>query len=125
MFLRDSQELIHHCGELSHPDDTILVSVVVSEDLQHVPVQLHMLRTGGCGNGSLDEGLVLLHTALVNDGVGIHCSGLGSNVLLAKLQPLVKGDDTAGLEVHGVEHLLPGHLLLSLSLIKGPSQDRN
>merc|ERR1712227_318059 len=80
VLLGNSQELVHHGWELCHLDDPVLVGVVVSEDLQQVPVQLHMFWTGGrrccrskgsfttARHGSLDEGLVLVHTSMVNDG---------------------------------------------------------
>merc|ERR1712227_622070 len=41
-------------------------------------------------HGSLDEGLVLIHTSMVNDGV----------------------------RIHGVKHLLPGSILLGFSLVE-------
>merc|ERR1712227_670401 len=119
MLLRNFQELIHHGWELCHLDNPVLVGVVVSEDLQHVPVQFHMFWTGGrrrcCSKGTfttarhggLDEGFVLVHTTMVNDGMRVHGSSLGSNVLLAELQPLIKCDDSSSLQVHGVKHLLP------------------
>merc|ERR1712227_417847 len=118
VLLGNSQELVHHGWELCHLDDPVLVGVVVSEDLQQVPVQLHMFWTGGrrccrskgsfttARHGSLDEGLVLVHTSMVNDGMRIHGGSLGSDVLLAELEPLIKGDDASGLEIHGVKHLL-------------------
>merc|ERR1712227_470760 len=130
MLLWNRQELIHHGWELCHLDDPILVQVVVSEDLQQVPVQLHMFWTGGrrfrrskgsfttARYGSLDEGLVLVHTSMVNDGMRIHGSSLGSDVLPAELEPFIKGDDTSGLEIHGVKHLLSGCILLCLSLVQ-------
>merc|ERR1711868_313507 len=130
MLLWNRQELIHHGWELCHLDDAVLVGVVVSEDLKHVPVQFHMFWTGGrrcfCGKGSfttarhggLDEGLVLVHTTMVNDWMRVHGGSLGSDVLLAKLQPLIKCDDTSSLEIHGVKHLLPGRILLCLSLVQ-------
>merc|ERR1712243_490975 len=94
------------------------VRVVVSEDLQHVPVQLHVFWTSWRSHGSLDEVLVLIHTSMINDGMRIHGGSLGSDMLLAELKPFIKGDDASGLEVHGVEHLLPGCVLLGLSLVK-------
>merc|ERR1712126_424248 len=97
LLLWNSEELIHHCCELCHLDDPVLVRVVVSEDLQHVPVQLHVFWTGWRIHGGLDEGLVLIHTSMVNDGMRIHGGSLGSDVLLAELQPFVKCDDTSGL----------------------------
>merc|ERR1719312_1960144 len=89
-----------------------------------------MFRTGRrrclCSKGSfttardsrLDERLVLVHTSMVNDGMRVHGGSLGSDVLLAELQPLIKCDDTSGLEIHGVKHLLPGRILLCLSLVQ-------
>merc|ERR1712126_449703 len=44
---------------------------MVSEDLQHVPVQLNVFWTSWRSHGSLDEGLILIHTSMVNDGVRI------------------------------------------------------
>merc|ERR1711915_116000 len=61
------------------------VRVMVSEDLEHVPVQFHLLRTGSGTDGDLDELLVLLHTSMVNDGMWVHGGSLGSDVLLAEL----------------------------------------
>merc|ERR1712098_233787 len=118
MLLWNRQELVHHSWELRHLDDSILVRVVVSEDLQHVPVQLNMFWTGWRSHGSLDELLVVIHTSMVNDGVRIHGGSLGSDVLLAGLQPFIEGDDTSGLEIHGVKHLLSSSVLLCLRLVQ-------
>ena len=118
MLPRSGTQLVHHGGELRHLDHTVLVRVVVSEDLQHEPVQLNTLGAAGVGEGVLDEGLVLVHAALVDDGVRVHGGSLGRDVLLAELQPLVEGDDTSGLEIHGVKHLLSGGVLLSLALVQ-------
>ena len=118
VLLGDSQELIHHLWELSQFDNAVLVCIVISEDLQHVPVEFHLLRTRVGTNGGLDELLVLVHTTMVNDGMRVHGSSLGSDVLLAELQPFIKGDDTSGLEIHGVKHLLSGSILLCLSLVQ-------
>merc|ERR1712133_313692 len=118
VLLWHSEELVHHCWELRHLDDPVHVRVMVSEDLQHVPIQLHLLRTGSGTDGNFDELLELLHTSMVNDGVRIHGGSLGSNVLLAELEPFIKCDDTSGLEIHGVKHLLPGCILLCLGIVK-------
>merc|ERR1712243_539302 len=118
VLLWDSQELVHHCWELCHLDDSILVRVMVSEDLQHVPVQLNVFWTSWGSHGSLDELLVIIHTSMVNDRMRIHGGSLGSDVLLAELEPFIKGDDTSGLEIHGVEHLLSGSVLLCLRLVQ-------
>merc|ERR1712126_467154 len=118
VLLWNSEELIHHSWKLRHLDDSVLVRVVVSEDLQHVPVQLNMFWTSWRSHGSFDELLVVIHTSMVNDGMRIHGGSLGSDVLLAELQPFIKGDDASGLEIHGVEHLLSGGVLLCLSLVQ-------
>merc|ERR1712133_322084 len=114
----DSQELVHHCWELCHLEDSILVRVMVSEDLQHVPVQLNVFRTSWRSHGSLDELLVIIHTSMVNDRMRIHGGSLGGYVLLAELQPFIEGDDSSGLEIHGVKHLLSGGVLLCLRLVQ-------
>ena len=90
------QELVHHGEELGLLDDAVLVRVVVSEDLQHVPVELHVLRPGHLAQSGLYEGLVLPGVTRVNHGMGLHGLGLGQDVLLAELQPLVEGDDSGG-----------------------------
>merc|ERR1711868_309016 len=118
MLLGDSQELSHHLWELSQLDDAVLVRIVISEDLQHIPVEFHLLRTRVRTNGGLDEILVLVHTTMVNDGMRVHGSSLGSDVLLAELQPFVKSDDSSSLQIHGVKHFLPGRILLCLSLVQ-------
>merc|ERR1711915_1059698 len=79
VLLWNSEELVHHCWELCHLDDSVLVRVVVSEDLQHVPVQLHVFWTGWRSHGSLDELLVIIHTSMVNDGVRSDTIQSGSN----------------------------------------------
>merc|ERR1719310_1255919 len=76
-----------------------------------------VLNTWSC-TGSLDELLVIIHTSMVNDWMRIHGGSLGSDVLLAELQPFIKGNDTSGLEIHGVKHLLSGGVLLCLSFVK-------
>merc|ERR1712133_236858 len=91
---------------------------MVSEDLEHVPVQLNVFWTSWRSHGSLDEGLVLIHTSMINDGMRIHSGSLGSNVLLAEFEPFIKCDDASGLEIHGVKHLLSGGVLLCLSLVQ-------
>ena len=118
MLLWDRQQLVHHGRELGHLDNALPGGVVVCEDLQHVPVQLQVLGAVGRGHAGLDEVLELVHASLINDGMRIHGGGLGSDVLPAELQPLVKGDDTSRLEIHGVKHLLPGSILLRLSLVE-------
>merc|ERR1712168_856533 len=118
VLLWNSEELIHHCWELHHLDDYILVRVMVSEDLQHVPVQLNVFWTSWRSHGSFNELLVIIHTSMVYDGVRIHGGSLGSDVLLAELEPFIKGDDASGLEIHGVEHLLSGSVLLYLRLVQ-------
>ena len=45
-------------------------------------------------------------------------SSLGHDVLHAVSQPFIKGDDTGGLLVHGVKHLLPGFLFVLLGLVQ-------
>merc|ERR1712240_128202 len=62
---RSCQELLHHGWELCHLDDTVLVSIMISEDLQHVPVQLQGLSTARIVNSSLNEFLVLVNTSLI------------------------------------------------------------
>merc|ERR1719249_294769 len=118
MLLWHSEELIHHCWELRHLNDPVLVRVMVSEDLQHVPVQLNVFWTGWRSHGSLDELLVIIHTSMVNDRMRIHGGSLSSDVLLAELQPFIEGDDTSGLEIHGVKHLLSGSVLLCFRLVQ-------
>merc|ERR1712058_9017 len=97
---RSCQTLLHHGTELIHLDDSVLVGVVVSEDLQHVPVQLNCFRAARVCNSFLDEFLVLFDTSLVNDGVRIQGGSLGSNVFPGELQPFVKGDDSSGFQIH-------------------------
>merc|ERR1712243_314094 len=48
----------------------------------------------------------------------IHSGSLGSNMLSAKLQPFVKSDDSSGLEIHGIKHLLSGSILVLLGLVE-------
>merc|ERR1719342_820420 len=115
---RSCQTLLQHGVELIHLDDSVLVGIVVCEDLQHVPVQLNRFRTARVGNSFLDEFLVLVNTSLVNDGVRIQGGCLGSNVFPGELQPFVKGNDTSGLQIHGVKHLLPCCILLSFSFVQ-------
>ena len=62
-------QLGHHSRELGDVDQATLGGVVVSEQLQHEPVQLNILRTSCVTDGLLDEGLVLLNIAVVNDGL--------------------------------------------------------
>ena len=62
-------QLGHHCRELGDVDPATLGGVVVSEQLQHEPVQLHILGPSHIGDGLLNEGLVLLSIAMVNDGL--------------------------------------------------------
>ena len=62
-------QLGHHGRELGDVDPATLGGVVVSEQLQHEPVQLNILGTSHVGDGLLNEGLVLVNTAVVNDGL--------------------------------------------------------
>merc|ERR1719308_576310 len=91
---------------------------MVSEDLQHIPIKLHCLSTAWIVDSLLDEVLVLINGSLVNDGMWIHGCSLGSDVLPAELQPFIKGDDPSCLEIHRVEHLLPGSILLRFSFVQ-------
>merc|ERR1711972_306121 len=118
MLQRSCQTLLHHGAELIHLDDSVLVGVVVGKDLQHVPVQLNCFRAARVSNSFLDELFVLFNTSLVNDGVRIQGGSLGSNVFPGKLQPLVKGDDTSGFQIHRVKHLLPCCILHSFCFVQ-------
>ena len=69
MLLGSLDQLGHHWSELGDGDTAALGGVVVSEQLQHEPVQLNILGTSHVGDGGLDEGLVLLQSAVVNDGL--------------------------------------------------------
>ena len=69
MLLGSLDQLRHHWSELRDVDTAALGGVVVSEQLQHEPVQLNILGTSHVGDGGLDEGLVLLHSPVVNDGL--------------------------------------------------------
>ena len=114
MLLGHGHKLVHHGGELGQLDDAVLVGVRLGEELQHEPVELHVLRAGGRGEGGPQVQLVLLHAARVEDGVGVHGGDLGGDVLAAEPQPLVEGDHAGGLQIHRVEHPLSGGVLLSL-----------
>ena len=50
---------------------------------------------------------------MVEDGGVVKGGSLGKDVLHAELVPLVKCDNPSALEVHGVEYLLPGQVLLA------------
>ena len=69
MLLGSLDQLGHHRSELRDVDTAALGGVVVSEELQHEPVELNILGTRSVGHGLLDEGLVLLSIAVVNDGL--------------------------------------------------------
>ena len=69
MLLGSLNQLGHHRSELGDVDTSALGGVVVSEQLQHEPVQLNILGTSHVGDGLLNEGLVLLNSAVVNDGL--------------------------------------------------------
>ena len=62
-------QLGHHGRELGDVNTATLGGVVVSEQLQHEPVQLHILGPSHVGDGLLNEGFVLINTAVVNDGL--------------------------------------------------------
>merc|ERR1719300_446963 len=117
MLHRSFQERMHHRREGINLNETSLLLVMFGEDLQHVPVELHGLRTVRLADGSLYKLLILINTSLVNNGMRIHGRCLCSNVFSAELQPFIKGDDTSSLEIHGVEHLLPGSIFFLLSLV--------
>merc|ERR1712105_445558 len=118
MLLGSLDQLRHHGRELGDVNPATLGSVVVSEQLQHEPVQLNILGARRIGDGLLNEGLVLLHIAVVNDGMRSQSGSLGHDVLQTVVQPLIKGDDSSRLLVHGVKHLGPGILLLLLGLVE-------
>ena len=69
MLLGSLDQLGHHWSELGDGDTAALGGVVVSEQLQHEPVELDILRTSCVADGLLDEGLVLLSIAMINDGL--------------------------------------------------------
>merc|ERR1712058_4110 len=118
MLWRNGQAFFHHCVELFQFYDPVLIGIMVSEDLQHIPIKLHCLSTAWIVDSLLDEVLVLINGSLVNDGMWIHGCSLGSDVLPAELQPFIKGDDPSCLEIHRVEHLLPGSILLRFSFVQ-------
>merc|ERR1719419_678670 len=107
----------HHRREGINLNETSLLLIMFGEDLQHVPVELHGLGTVRLVDGSLNKLLVLINTSLVNNGMWVHGRSLGSNMFSAELQPFVKGDNTSSLEIHGVEHLLPGSIFFLLTLV--------
>ena len=55
MLLGSLDQLGHHWSELGDVDTAALGGVVVSEQLQHEPVQLNILGTSHVGDGGLDE----------------------------------------------------------------------
>merc|ERR1711915_714827 len=95
MLLWDFKELFHHGRKLSQLDDSVLIRIMISEHLQHIPVELNSLGRRRRLHGSFDEGLELVDRSLVNDGVRIHGCHLGRNVLLAKFEPFIEGDNTS------------------------------
>merc|ERR1719300_2358094 len=118
MLHRSFQERMHHRREGINLNKTSLLLVMFGEDLQHVPVELHGFSTVRLVDGSLYKLLILINSSLVNNGMWVHSRSLGSNVFSAELQPFIKGDDTSSLEIHGVEHLLPGRIFFLLSFVK-------
>ena len=97
MLLGSLDQLIHHGREAGQSYLTGLARVVVSEQLQHKPVELSVLRPPNVSDGGLDKGFVLLHSPMVNDGMRVKGGGLGHDVLQRKFKPLIEGDDTSGL----------------------------
>merc|ERR1719495_654653 len=91
---------------------------MLCEDLQHTPIKLDGFGTVRFVDGSLDKLLVLFNTSLVDNGVRIQGGSLGSNMLPGELQPFIKGNDSSGLEVHGIKHLLPCCILFGISLVQ-------
>merc|ERR1712114_52030 len=66
---------------------------MLSEDLQHVPVELHGLFTVRLVDGSLNKLLILINTSLINNGMWVHSGSFGCNVFSAELEPFIKGND--------------------------------
>ena len=75
MLLGSGQECVHHGGKLCHLDHAILGPVMLGEELQHKPVELQVLGTGGAGQGQGAK------AAGVNDGLRVHGGGLSGNFL--------------------------------------------
>merc|ERR1712133_6492 len=113
-----NQELVHHGWEGLQLNETSLLQVMLREDLQHIPIELDVLSAVRFVDGSLDKLLVLFNTSLVDNGMGIQGGSLSSNMLPGELQPFVKGDDSSGLEIHGIKHLLPRSILVGVSLVQ-------
>merc|ERR1719300_1665547 len=117
MLHRSFQARMHHRRESVHLNETSLLLVMFGEDLKHVPVELHGFSTVRLVDGRLYKLLILINSSLVNNGMWVHSCSLGGNMFSAELQPFIKGDDTSSLEIHGVEHLLPGSIFFLLSLV--------
>ena len=62
-FLRRLQHLVHHGGEVNHHHDTVLVCVVVGEQLKQEPEHLGVLSSSRLDSG-LRELLEMLHVQL-------------------------------------------------------------
>ena len=69
VFLGSLDQLRHHRREVGEADLAALGGVVVSEQLQHEPVQLNILGPSRVAHGLLDKGLVLVNIAMINDGL--------------------------------------------------------
>merc|ERR1712228_642313 len=109
---------MHHGREILHFNESLFLQIMFSEDLQHVPIEFHGLSTVRLVDGSLDKLLVLINASLINDGMRIQGGSLGSNMLPGELQPFVKGDDSSGFEVHGVEHFLSCCVFIGISFVQ-------
>merc|ERR1719187_1578990 len=89
----------------------VLVRVMVNKAFENIPEELGMFSSSrfnsfGC------ECLELFLSAMIEDGVWIKLCHSFLDVFQAKLQPLIKGDDTGVLQVHGVKHLPQGLVIL-------------
>merc|ERR1712083_482530 len=111
------QQLGHHRWERPLGDQTILIAVLVREDFYQEPVKLQVLRVLSVGS-LLDELQVFCLGTKVKDGMRCNGGGFGRNVLHAEPVPFIKGDHPGALEVHGVEHLLPGGIPLLIRLVE-------
>merc|ERR1719449_225616 len=74
---------------------------------------------GGHVSGCLlDELHILILVAMIKDGMRSNGGRLGSDVLHAEPVPLVKGDHSCALQIHGLKHLGSGKILLFISLVQ-------
>merc|ERR1712215_110183 len=116
-FLRSLKCPVQHTREVTQHHNTILVRICFCEQLKKEPVKLRIFSTTD-DNSSFNKPCELFQATVVKNWMCSQCGSPSNYMFHTEFQPLIHSDHPCALQVHGVEHLLPGLLLLNLCLVQ-------